>query len=926
MNNYPDVRQFAYILLKSKEKHDAYSFTSEEIRSAVMSAISTLGSRVEPERLIADLEASFQTRIGQERILRSDENWRPWLGDRKAEIDWRFWDRYRLYLSLENSWAQATIDRLDRTTDIILGSLTDPVEEQQFDRRGMVVGHVQSGKTSNYTGLICKAADAGYRVIVVLTGFHNSLRTQTQIRLEEGFLGYSPGATYSNDWSSVPPVGVGDVARYGSAPSVNAVTTRDYDFRIAAARHFAVHPDSNPLLFVIKKNASVLRNLLGWVNLVASHVDEHGRSFVKNVPLLVIDDEADQGSIDTKSGALDDSGDVDPEHEPTVLNKYIRTLLHRFEKSAYVGYTATPFANIFIHELPETPSEGKDLFPSSFIVSLPTPSNYVGPVEVFGLGSDEEGESTVALPIVREVSDHADTLRLREKNGWVPPVHRSTHVPRYKGEDTVPPSLRTAIASFVLACAARAARGDSTAHNSMLVHVTRLTAVQAQVAEQVESELINLQRRIRFGDGDSSSQAQEELRELWEKDFLPTTAKLHSIDHALDCQPLMWEEVNPYILQAASSIAVKTVNGLAGDVLEYVSNAGTGLNVIAVGGDKLSRGLTLEGLSISYFTRTSRMYDTLMQMGRWFGYRPRYLDLCRLYTTPDLRDWYTHIAEASQELREDFDIMAASGQTPKEFGHRVRSHPSLMVTSDVKMRHGTELQVSFAGTLSQTIDFYRDRPSLSLNWQSANDLVGAIERGGSTPEPYPDTKSLDRNGYSRWRWCDVDSSLVMGFLASYREHDTSRRVRTRLLADYILQENRKGRLRNWTILLGSGEAGTIVEPATVQVGQFAVSRLVKRVFKADEGLERNRLISENHYRIGVLSSPSDLEAAQNPTDGLMVLYPLWWEPVEERKVEPSAAGVPILGFAIKFPRALHDGATVVRYIVNNIYNREIYAE
>ena len=151
--------------------------------------------------------------------------------------------------------------------------------------------------------------------------------------------------------------------------------------------------------------------------------------------------------------------------------------------------------------------------------------------------------------------------------------------------------------------------------------------------------------------------------------------------------------------RVVSDISVREINGTAGDVLDYDAHHATGLNVIAIGGDKLARGLTLEGLTISYFLRASRMYDTLMQMGRWFGYRPGYLDLCRLYTTPDLAEWFQHITEASEELRQEFDHMVAVGGTPKQYGLRVKSHPALMVTSRVKMRHGTELQLSFAASI-----------------------------------------------------------------------------------------------------------------------------------------------------------------------------------------------------------------------------------
>lgn len=960
MNDYADVRQMASLLLRRRQETDETSPETAQIEAAAREAMMIVGAEIDEGVLVADLEASFQTFIGTERILESDEDWVAWLNTRRGDISWRFWDRYRLYLAAEKAWPVATVDGLDRMTDEVLARFTDPQTRGPFDRRGMVVGHVQSGKTSHYTGLICKAADAGYKVIVVLTGFHNSLRTQTQIRLEEGFLGFDRGAKITGA-GAMRPVGVGDSKIYGPPPPVNSVTTRANDFKKATARNFGIHPDSNPLLFVIKKNGTILKHLLEWVSFVARSQG----GVVNNVPLLVIDDEADQGSIDTSKGPLDEFGDVDPDHEPTTLNRRIRLLLHKFQQSAYVGYTATPFANIFIHELPETKREGRDLFPSSFIVSLPTPSNYIGPTRVFGLEADDESQE--ALPIIRDVTDHAATLDLKETAGWMPPRPplKTVHVPLYDGKEQIPTSLKEAVQAFALTIAARSARGDADVHNSMLVHVTRFTKVQARVAEQVQSALFAMRQRLRHGDrGDDGIES--EFRGLWKSDFEPTTRLLHARNEAADCQALSWDDILPFLRSAVDSIDVKEINGKAADVLDYVEHAATGLNVIAVGGDKLSRGLTLEGLSVSYFLRSSKMYDTLMQMGRWFGYRPRYLDLCRLYTPPELSRWFAHIAEASAELRDDFNRMAASSQTPKEFGHRVRSHPVLMVTSGVKMRTGTRLKLTFNGDLSQTIDFHRDKAHLQHNWIAGQHLVETVEDMGIQPEPYSDRPRAQGTGKCpRYVWRDVPAESILSFLDDYQEHDASRRVKTRPLADYIRRELEHGRLTNWTILLGSGGAGDD-KAETVKLGHAEV-QLVSRSYKATTNGDYSELVANNHYRIGTLVNPPDeladfdpelrqqiLAARQRAKDGnprhgdnyytdhrarrakergLVMLYPLWWgtEPAKKDspqdagyspppdKVRQDAFGTPILGVAFSFPRIAEAEQTHVDYVVNNVY-------
>ena len=682
--NYKAVRTTAQILLNQKLEAGATSLTSAEIRDAVKRTMAFHGcTDVKLELVVADLEAAFQTIIGSERALLGEtENWEPWLRSRKATIDWLFWSRYERYLLQEQGWAPQTLSRLDESTDRILDLLAAPDREGNWDRRGMVVGHVQSGKTANYTGLVCKAADAGYKLIVVLAGFHKSLRSQTQIRLEEGFLGYDRGAAVLAPDAPLQRIGVGLLDPF---PRADSITTRADagDFNRNVARNFAINPGGNPLLFVVKKNGSVLRNLLAWVRWAANARDERARPYVKDVPLLVIDDEADQGSIDTRAGAFDADGRPDPDHDPTVLNKRIRQLLHLFDQSAYVGYTATPFANIFVHERAHTEKEGEDVFPRSFIIALPTPSSYVGPSRVFGYENDD-GDPVPGLPIIRTVADHAVTREPRETEGWMPPKHQTTHRPLFESLDQVTPSLRDAIRSFILVCAARIARGQGAEHNSMLVHVTRFTNVQGRIAEQIRQELDYTTRSLRYGDGDSAEQVRENLQSLWIRDFVPTTRAVVDAGGMSPDVVRGWPDVEPYLEQASASITVREINGQAGEVLDYVNHRSTGLNVIAVGGDKLSRGLTLEGLSVSYFLRASRMYDTLMQMGRWFGYRPGYLDLCRLYTTEDLVDWYSHIAAASDELRDDFNRMVASGGTPRHFGHRVKSHPALMVTSQVR--------------------------------------------------------------------------------------------------------------------------------------------------------------------------------------------------------------------------------------------------
>src|SRR5690606_15645983 len=330
----------------------------------------------------------------------------------------------------------------DDSTDRILGLLEDPERTDPWDRRGLVVGHVQSGKTGNFTGLICKAADAGYKIIIVLAGMHNNLRSQTQMRLDEGFLGYETHP----DPDKIRVIGVGNIDSGVLRPNYVTNRTDNGDFSQNLAKVAGISPEQRPWLFVVKKNKTVLQRLHKWIHDHVSNTTDHetGRKIVTNLPLLVIDDEADHASVDTGEQGFDE-GVPDENYQPKAINSLIRQILHLFSRKAYIGYTATPFANIYIHEQAETKHEGKDLFPESFIINLAAPSNYIGPSRVFGV-NEGENKRKDQLPIIHEVDDHNTD---EGKAGWMPTNHKSGHKPYHESEFGIPLSLVQAIDSFI---------------------------------------------------------------------------------------------------------------------------------------------------------------------------------------------------------------------------------------------------------------------------------------------------------------------------------------------------------------------------------------------------------------------------------------------------------------------------------------------
>lgn len=907
----------------------------QEVIREVLTMPSFVG--MDQERLVKELEERFTVFTSEHQTLGNDDDHKAWIPSRDNRF---YWDRYLLYL--QERVPPSAVESIDRVTNDVLERIEDPLRPGLWDRRGLVMGHVQSGKTANYCGLVCKAADAGYKVIVILSGIHNSLRSQTQIRLDEGFLGFM-NVTINEGNQTFKPVGVGLI---DSSIRANTGTNRSQlgDFNEKVAKQFGIHPGGLPLVFVVKKNVSVLSNLIKWINSCGpTHDEATGRMFVRNVPALIIDDEADLGSVDTRQQEFDENGKPDEDHNPTKTNENIRLLLRAFEKVAYVGYTATPFANIYIHEKGETRELGADIFPRSFIVNIPPPSNYMGPARIFGISEDEDAglDEVTSLPILRAVKDYAKNnkhgeVELDESSGWMPPKleARTEHVPRYEGKRMVPPSLREAIMAFILASAVRKQRENGILFNSMLIHVARFTKVQKEVAGQVELVLKDIIQRLRNGDGDRKPTILDDFLDLW------TREKTGFVDTSKRCSEILgnkslvlpeWGLIYPSLENIASGIRIKTINGSAGDVLDYETHKDTGIDVIAVGGDKLSRGLTLEGLSISYFLRASKMYDTLMQMGRWFGYRAKYIDVCRLYTTTELLEWFAHIAAASEELQLEFQHMVDVGGTPRDYGLKVRSHPAMLVTSAVKMRHGTEMQLSYSGDISETIIFKRDPKWLSTNLNALDTWlksIGSFIKGGSK-----------RGGYT-WRVAATD---VLELLSKYRTHEDARRVNTDLLTRYIKAQTAQNELVEWTVhLVSSSLSESHLNIGGVDVGLITRAPYPKDQARADRYTIR-RLVSPSDELIDLMEPErknalnKTIEKWQNDkrpskskepptipggkqirhsrpkTRGMLLIYPLDPKKADLPKDYPKA----VIGIGFSFPKS--DTAAEISYTVNNVF-------
>ena len=624
-----------------------------------------------------DIAYKYQIQARPGQSILADYEQANWYDDRKAEIQQNFWTRYKNYLIDEKHFSPNVVSTLGNDTldQKLMNYILDPKADygKPVLKRGLIIGDVQSGKTSTYIGFICKAADAGYKVFILLTGTIESLRKQTQERVEEGFIGIDMSANTTGG----KRVGVG----LDNKPiHAMALTSRASDFRGNSNKiAMSLGEDKDAVVFVIKKNTTTLTKLTKW--LIDLNADP--RTHKIDMPMLMIDDEADNASINTSSDKED----------PTKINKLIRKLADVFTKSNYVGFTATPFANVFIDPETTEKMETHDLFPEDFIVALPTPSNYIGPTRIFPKDAEFHSQLVYITDAGREEED-GYSFYFKHKKDW-------------KGK--LPESMTDAIYAFYLANAIRDLRGDQREHRSMLINISRFVKVQKYIKEIVEKIHAEAYRSLKYN---LSSDFELSMKD-------PVLNRIYKVwQSQYEKCGFTWDEVAAALFDAMEKIQIKVVNSSrSSEKLEYPKNES--LRVIAIGGLALSRGLTLEGLIISYFYRNTCTYDVLMQMGRWFGYRRGYEDLFRIWTHKASAEWYAEIADATEKLKEDMVLMRDLGQKPRDFGIRVRNNSTdLNITAYNKMRNATDefatlLNRSLAEDIDASQDIKQDARSLT---------------------------------------------------------------------------------------------------------------------------------------------------------------------------------------------------------------------
>ncbi|MEV5179722.1 Z1 domain-containing protein [Streptomyces werraensis] len=779
---------------------------------------------------------------------------RPWFQDWNTAEGY-YWTRQRRFLSHVLRRQNYEIDSVDRASDRVLAYLENPRHPEPFSVRGLVVGHVQSGKTSNFSALIAKASDAGYKIIIVLSGLHNTLRLQTQRRLQRD-LGHE----------NVPfPRGVGQ----GDPDKYWTWLTHDHlDGDFDPGVNVGPLQGQNQVILVVKKNKTRLDRLLEWLE---NKVPDH-------VPVLVIDDEADQASVNTGGNRADDEpvsevldlrsadfdGEVpsDDELNPSAINLRIRRLLRCFARVSYVAYTATPFANILINPNAEDREGGDDLFPRDFILTLPHPPGhkYVGPDRLFGREQlPGEVEQVEGLDVIRIVPN-LDVVQV------VPPKGKGKpYAPK------IPNSLKNALTDFLLSAAGQMARNGDDQPCTMLVHIDMRKEAQDKLAAEISAELGHMRQQWRY----DRENYLPVLRDRWDIEFRPLTS---SVDLDNDTP---FEKLEQHLDSLLSpGVEVRVLNSNHEDELDF--EAEPDLKAVLVGGNKLSRGVTVEGLLISYFVRSTPYYDTLLQMGRWFGYRGDYVDLTRLYSTQQLITWFHDLATIEEELRRQIEHYARRRLTPWQAAPRIRSHEKMLPTAKNKMRDTSLQQDSFDGRKLQTLRFPFDEPSIldicEENLRTARTLLSSL---GTPHEEVP----------GRFSWQGISAEAIAHFIENFQFSDQSA-FDALAVVSYIQAQTQHNELVSWRVLVSSAR-NQKGDQHTIDLGIAGHSAVAM--------IRRSRL-AKDPTSLGVVTDPEDeligLSSAQieeahrlykeeeftvlgeafrsqrSPREGLLILYPI----------------------------------------------------
>ncbi len=915
-----------YDMLKIKLGRESHTHTEiiNEARNLALLVFTCTDEEIIEEVVVRYEENHPLVRVTAPDILVANENDGKWFEKKQQLLSHSmtdgYFDRYKRYLRRQD-FSEAVIEQMESDCSRVLKQCANPeltLNVTERKKKGLVVGDVQSGKTANYLGLINMACDYGYKIIVLLAGMTDSLRQQTQSRVDTGFIG-AISDTMSD--AEIAYVGVNDDAQIQQNYAV-PLTNNENDFVKFVKKNLnATSGDFNkPIILVVKKNTSVLNQVVEWL--------KPGFHNINCQNLLIIDDEADNASINTKK----------PECDPSKINGHIRNLYNNFPIASYVGYTATPFANIFVN--PEGDESYKDLFPSDFIVLLNAPSNYYGAQKVFSYEGDVHSRS---LRVLDEGEDH-----------FLPAKHKKDEY--YFAE--LPDSLKEAILCFLINNVIRTKRGANRKHRSMMINISVYNIMHGEILEAVQKYVDKLLNIIEQDSAKSTFDfiKNKEMKMLYNiytgnKDYLDGECDFYAEIR----EKISWEEIKSGLYDEIVKFETTVINNQnKKDRFSYTDGRfkEVGARVIVVGGYVLSRGLTLEGLMVSYFSRSSTAYDSLLQMCRWFGYRPNYEDLCRVYMTPVNIMNFRAAIDAVEDLKMQFREMIVKKKKPDDFGLMVRESPdtletSLLITSRNKMYNSGKIVrvLSYGGTYADTSKLYCSKEVNAANESVVQQLTSDCSAEGiGITDYYAPNSDIGRKMLR-----DVPRRIIASNIKKLQIPFENTKFDVDNLSAYIKDS---AAFPVWDVVFASGDSTEIPylgQNSVIRFFRKSVSDKFIRIGDANNriidpgifvsGLDVEQIkIAKQHCeerrerqgksREGAITVPDYLAVqSRNP---LLVIYPIQLKlpkdrPTfeEEQVVKLFGREVPVFGFAVGFPSK--ESADKLTYRANKRKIQEIEA-
>lgn len=776
-------------------------------------------------------------------------------------------DHFKGYRSWQESLGKLpkkSLDSIEDTTRDIVNLV-----EHKFngDERcyGLVVGYVQSGKTGHFSGLISRAIDEDFTFIIVLSGILNDLRRQTQLRLHKDVFGTGGIKARAPLKVISPPKN----SKFRFLTDIDSDIGSE-EFTIIDKDIKEVLESDEVLVAVTKKNTSVLQHLLnGIANASDSIKGQH--------KVLIIDDEADHATVNTGGDgeepftdpALEGEDEEDPtddDSDPSKTNLLVRKIIQQFSRTAYIGYTATPYANVLIDPFQRDEELGLSLYPRDFIMNLSKPDDYFGAERFFGSDGDDEGIHVILHP-----EDTAEEIKQVEMN-------IETNI-----QDVVPSGLQEAMLDFILTGAVkhhRRQQGKSIhpLHHSMLVHVSRLNEDQTVIHRMV-NDLMDLWK-VQASSMIEQDELLDKLEKRWNKQFISKFPQIEA-----------FHEFSGVIIQddgLIQDVKVMMINSLSDEILDYDAYD-DGLSVIAIGGNKLSRGLTLEGLTVSMYMRQTRMYDSLMQMGRWFGYRQGYEDLVRVHTTERLYSWFEWLVKAEDAVRRDIDRYAMLGVSPVDVAVRIPWHDELTPTARNKMKYAIKNIYNYSNRTTESIHLPMNETSrLQANFSATKAFFGAL----AAPSPF-----LNR-GYA---WTNVGKEHVIAYLRELdlpgppnAAFDTAGLIRFLEKTDAIENMTVAHAGRDWSAI---STTQTTAPSATLSHGMNP-----KYVGRSQIGIN-----GEGTGNIRAISDPQDREGVRALASEQPSLIVYFVAPGSKASANSNTrmnlpeGKIPIIGLALRFP-------------------------